>query len=71
MTSQLRIYTINKGKLDEFVTGILHVEDSYELDVVGARSAGMRAVLLDRSGKLPSGDCETIKSLLALSDLLN
>ena len=50
---------------------IMHVGDSYELDVVGARSAGMRAVLLDRSGKLPSGDCETIKSLLALSGLLN
>lgn len=50
---------------------IMHVGDGYELDVVGARSAGMRAVLLNRSGKLPSGDCETIKSLLALLELLD
>lgn len=42
---------------------IMHVGDTYELDVVGARSAGVRAVLIDRSGKSPSHDCETIKSL--------
>ena len=50
---------------------IMHVGDSYELDVVGARSAGMRGVLIDRSGRSPSYDCETIKSLSAVPLLVD
>ncbi len=50
---------------------IMYVGDSYELNVVGARSAGMRAVLLDRCDKLPAGDCETIKSLSAVPLLVD
>lgn len=49
----------------------IHVGDSYELDVVGARTAGMRGVLLDRSGKSPSYDCETIISLSAVPLLVD
>ena len=50
---------------------IVHVGDSYELNVVGARTAGMRGVLLDRSGKSPSYDCETIISLSAVPLLVD
>ena len=49
----------------------MHVGDGYELDVIGARTAGMRAVLLDRSDKSPSYDCETIKSLSAVPLLVD
>ncbi len=34
-----------------------HVGDSYEDDVVGARAAGLRAILLDREGAYPEADC--------------
>jgi len=50
---------------------IMHVGDSYELDVRGARSAGMRAVLLDRRGDASRRDCETISSLLQLPQLVS
>jgi putative hydrolase of the HAD superfamily len=41
------------------------VGDSYEDDIEGARSLGMRAILLDRVGRYPDAD-DRIDSLLAL-----
>lgn len=49
---------------------IMHVGDSYELDVKGAESAGLRAVLLIRGGKAISYDCATIGSLTQLQEML-
>ncbi|MBN1460470.1 MAG: HAD-IA family hydrolase [Armatimonadetes bacterium] len=40
-----------------------HVGDSYDWDALGARDAGMRSVLLDRSGKHESVDCPRITEL--------
>jgi putative hydrolase of the HAD superfamily len=48
----------------------LHVGDSLENDVEGARAAGLRAVLIARDGGGPAGGVETIRSLAALSSLL-
>jgi putative hydrolase of the HAD superfamily len=47
----------------------VHVGDSLENDVVGARAAGIRPVLVARDGSLPAG-VETIRSLTELPSLL-
>ena len=41
----------------------VHVGDVYEADVVGARNAGIKGILLDRIGAHPQPDCPRIKSL--------
>jgi HAD superfamily hydrolase (TIGR01549 family) len=48
----------------------LHVGDLYYVDIVGARAAGLRAVLLDAAGLYEGYDCPRIGSLGALVDLL-
>ena len=47
-----------------------HVGDNYELDVIGARAAGLRPVLLDRTGAHQEVDCPRIESLFDLPSLL-
>jgi putative hydrolase of the HAD superfamily len=44
----------------------IHVGDIYEVDVVGARAAGIRPVLLDAAGLYPEADCPRVESLPAL-----
>jgi HAD superfamily hydrolase (TIGR01549 family) len=41
----------------------IHVGDIYEVDVVGARAAGIRPVLLDAAGLYPDADCRRVASL--------
>ena len=41
----------------------IHVGDIYEVDVVGARAAGIRPVLLDAAGLYPDADCDRVNSL--------
>ena len=48
----------------------LYVGDSYAHDVVGARSAGLDVVLLDRKGSAGEPDCPVIGDLWGLFDLL-
>ena len=47
----------------------LHVGDSPENDVAGARAAGVRAVLVDRDGSAPAG-IPTVRSLGELASLV-
>ena len=47
----------------------LHVGDSYNADYLGARDAGMRAVLLDRQGT-SHRDCPTVRDLTGIGDFL-
>lgn len=49
----------------------LHVGDSIENDVVGARSVGMQAVLLARDGTTRGDKVRTIRALTELPDLLS
>jgi putative hydrolase of the HAD superfamily len=49
---------------------VLYVGDSYWHDVVGARSAGLAAALLDRPGTAGSLDCPIIRDLWGVLDLL-
>jgi HAD superfamily hydrolase (TIGR01509 family) len=46
----------------------LYVGDLYEVDVVGARAAGMDAVLLAGSGTAGDRDCRTTRSIQELVD---
>lgn len=41
----------------------LHVGDLYHVDVVGARNAGVRGVLLDEADLRPDADCPRVRSL--------
>ena len=47
-----------------------HIGDSYHADVLGARAAGLRPVLLDRTGAHEEVDCPRIESLSELPSLL-
>jgi HAD superfamily hydrolase (TIGR01549 family) len=49
----------------------LHVGDFYEIDVRGARGAGIPAVLLDTSGLSADRDCPRVASLTELADRLH
>jgi putative hydrolase of the HAD superfamily len=44
----------------------VHVGDLYQVDVVGARAAGITPVLLDAAGLYPDADCFRVPSLSAL-----
>ena len=50
----------------------LHIGDSYVLDVLGARSAGITPVLLDRRGIVAADevDCVVVRDLYGLLDIL-
>lgn len=49
---------------------VLHVGDLFHADVVGARSVGVHAALLDPFGDWHPVDCEVIPDLTALADRL-
>lgn len=49
---------------------ILHVGDSYYADVQGARTVGVDAVLIDRSGRWPRLDVPVVRSLEELPNML-
>jgi HAD superfamily hydrolase (TIGR01549 family) len=47
----------------------IHVGDLYEVDVMGARAAGIEPVLLDVANLYPNADCQRIQSLPELIPL--
>lgn len=49
---------------------VIHIGDSYDTDVVGARSAGIRPVLLTRGNGRPYDDVETVNDLAQTLDLI-
>jgi HAD superfamily hydrolase (TIGR01549 family) len=46
----------------------IHCGDLYQVDVVGARAAGLPAVLLDPTGLYAHADCPRVPSLTAFAD---
>ncbi len=67
-----RIFAIALDRLGADPDTTVHVGDMYEIDVVGARRAGLRAVLVDAEDLYPEADCPRVRSLSALSaHLLN
>ncbi|MEX1071654.1 MAG: HAD family hydrolase [Anaerolineales bacterium] len=49
---------------------IIYVGDNYYADVLGARNAGIRPILLNWNGLYSDVDCEEIKSLAELPNIL-
>ena len=49
----------------------LHVGDLYHVDIVGARSAGLRAILVDPQDLYGAFDVECVRSLGELADRLS
>jgi len=45
----------------------VHVGDLYHVDVIGARAAGIRPVLVDEAGLYPDADCPRVSSLAGLA----
>jgi HAD superfamily hydrolase (TIGR01509 family) len=48
----------------------VHVGDFYEMDVLGARAAGVRPLLLDPDDLYPDVDCERVRTIIELPDWL-
>lgn len=59
---------LKRAKADRATT--VHVGDFYNIDVVGARSAGLRAVLVDERELHGDADCVRIRSIAELPQLL-
>jgi putative hydrolase of the HAD superfamily len=61
-----RIFRIALDALGIPASGAIHVGDSYEADVQGARAAGVHPVLLDRDRLYHEVDCDLIRNLREL-----
>ena len=48
----------------------VHIGDTYDLDVLGARAAGVAAILIDRVGRDTPSDCPVVRSLDEVPALL-
>jgi putative hydrolase of the HAD superfamily len=58
-----RIFALALERMGAAPEDAVYVGDIYEIDVIGARAAGMRALLLDPLGRFGDLDCETLSSL--------
>jgi putative hydrolase of the HAD superfamily len=65
-----RIFEIALARCGADPRRTLHVGDLYHADVVGARGAGLHALLLDPYGDWPPLDCERAPDLPAVADKL-
>lgn len=58
-----RIFELALARSGGSAASTIHVGDIYQVDVVGARAAGIRGVLLDEGGLYDEVDCPRIRSL--------
>ena len=58
-----RLFEIALSRAGAHADSTIHVGDIYQVDVVGARAAGIRPVLLDESDLHPGVDCDRVASL--------
>lgn len=63
-----RIFEIALARSGATRDSTIHVGDLYQVDVVGARAAGLRGVLLDQQGLYADADCPRVRSLADLAD---
>lgn len=66
-----RIFEIALERSGARAETTIHVGDLYHVDVIGARSAGLRPVLLDEAGLYESADCPRIRALPELLELVD
>jgi HAD superfamily hydrolase (TIGR01549 family) len=62
-----RLFRLALEELGAEAGAALHVGDFYNVDVVGARAAGVRPVLVDEAGLYPDADCPRVQSLAELA----
>ena len=65
-----RLFHIALARAGARAERTLHVGDLYHVDVVGARAAGLSAVLLDAAGLYSGYDCPRVRSLEELVPML-
>lgn len=65
-----RIFHLAAERLGVHPAQAAYVGDIYEIDVLGARAAGMRPILIDPLWKWTDRDCTRIRGLADLLDLL-
>ena len=65
-----RLFEIALARSGARAETTLHVGDLYSVDVVGARSAGLHAVLLDAADLYEEIDCPRVRSLDHLADVI-
>jgi putative hydrolase of the HAD superfamily len=66
----VRIFEIALGQMKVPAAEAVYVGDVFKVDVMGARAAGMRAVLIDPNGFHPDKACDRIATLAELHPLL-
>lgn len=66
-----RLFELALARAGAQAATTLHVGDLFHTDVVGARAAGIRAVLLDMADLYGDFDCERVRSLGELADQLD
>lgn len=65
-----RAFLVACERIGAAPSSVLYVGDEHEVDVLGARGAGLHAVLLDRDGTAPPDETAVIRSLAALPALV-
>jgi putative hydrolase of the HAD superfamily len=65
-----RFFNLALDRVGASAASTVHVGDLFHVDVVGARAAGIRPVLLDVADLYQDADCQRVRSLSALVDLL-
>jgi HAD superfamily hydrolase (TIGR01509 family) len=65
-----RLFTIALERSGAERDKTIHVGDLYHVDVVGARAAGLRGVLLDQADLYPDADCPRVRSLSELLEVI-
>jgi len=65
-----RLFQIALARARAKAATTLHVGDLYHVDIVGARAAGIDAVLLDPAGLYEGFDCPRVRSLGELAEQL-
>jgi putative hydrolase of the HAD superfamily len=65
-----RIFRIALERAGARAESTVHVGDLYEVDVVGARSAGLEAILVDPEGLYADRECRRVSSIAALAEAL-
>lgn len=58
-----RLFEVALARSGAAAASTIHVGDLYQVDVVGARAAGIRGVLLDEQGLYAHADCPRVRSL--------
>jgi HAD superfamily hydrolase (TIGR01509 family) len=66
-----RLFEVALTKSGANAASTIHVGDLYEVDVVGARAAGIRGVLLDERGLYDDADCPRVRSLHELAQRIS